>query len=488
MSETWKLWEGQVVLGEFPLLQYVGGSECGAVFLTERREGEQTVRAAIKLVPAAGERDEPRLSRWREAAGLSHPHLIRIFESGRSEVDNIPLLYVVMECAEENLAQVLSDRALEPAEVRIMLEPVLDALAYLHAKGLVHGHIKPANIMASGEELKVSSDELCRAGESVEDPDRPSAYDPPEYARGVIPAAETVSPAGDVWSLGMALIETLTRSLPDARRSGQGDPLPSPALQEPFLSIVGHCLVSHPEGRWTVADILARLQNRTPLPVPQPRTPVRSAQPEKRQSPLPAKRPGYAIPLAVGFVLAAIFVGTKLFHHSSSAAQYSGGVVEQPAAPAAQKPEEHPILAPRPNKIENRKDSTRSAAIPTSLHDETASEVEAVAKTPLPRASSVRGEVVQQVMPEVLRSAAESIRGTVRVNIKVDVDRSGNVEDAELASPGASRYFARQALQAARSWRFMPPKAAGGSVLSTWNLRFEFTRTGTTVVPEQDIP
>ena len=58
-----------------------------------------------------------------------------------------------------------------------MLESVLDVLAYLHGKGFVHGHIKPANIMASGDELKVSSDGLRRAGESLDGPGIQDAYD-----------------------------------------------------------------------------------------------------------------------------------------------------------------------------------------------------------------------------------------------------------------------------------------------------------------------
>jgi serine/threonine-protein kinase len=142
MPEVWKKWEGQVINGEFPLLQYLGGSEFSAVFLTERHEGEHLVRAAIKLIPAAEEIYELQLSRLRLAATLSHPDLISLFEMGSCEISSVPLLYVVMECAEENLAQVLSDRALNPEEARSALEAVLDVLAYLHGNGFVHGHIK----------------------------------------------------------------------------------------------------------------------------------------------------------------------------------------------------------------------------------------------------------------------------------------------------------------------------------------------------------
>src|ERR1700737_2059584 len=168
MSQDWKQWEGQVVNGKFPLLRYLGGSEYSAVFLTEFHQNEQPQKAAIKLIPAGEENnyhDEVQLSRWRAASELSHPHLISIFDQGRSELSGVPLLYVVMECAEENLAQVLPIRALTPEEARETFDSVLDVLAYLHGKGFVHGHLKPHNIMADDrDQLKLSSDGLRRTG------------------------------------------------------------------------------------------------------------------------------------------------------------------------------------------------------------------------------------------------------------------------------------------------------------------------------------
>ncbi len=106
----------------------------------------------------------------------------------------------------------------------------------------------------------------------------------------------------------------------------------------------------------------------------------------------------------------------------------------------------------------------------------------------LPVASAVLGEVTHQAMPEVLQSARNSIRGTVRVSVKVDVDRSGNVENAELESRGPSKYFARAALEAAQDWRFKPPTVGGKGVLSSWTLQFEFTREKDSVVPIQQLP
>src|SRR5438309_4996301 len=163
MTESWKQWQGQVVDHQFSLQQYLGGSDHSAVFLTQR---EGRLKAAIKLIPANPENADRQLFQWRLATKLPHPHLIRIFQTGRCQLGDQSLLYIVMEYAEEDLSQILPHRPLTPSETRDMLQPVLDALAYVHGKGFVHGHLKPANIMAIADQVKLSSDGLCAPGES----------------------------------------------------------------------------------------------------------------------------------------------------------------------------------------------------------------------------------------------------------------------------------------------------------------------------------
>jgi TonB family protein len=94
----------------------------------------------------------------------------------------------------------------------------------------------------------------------------------------------------------------------------------------------------------------------------------------------------------------------------------------------------------------------------------------------------VKDGVVQQVMPDVLRSASETIHGQISVRIRVAVDPSGNVSNAELDSPGTSKYFAKVALQAAQQWKFKPAQAGGQAVSSVWILQFKFTQAGTNVI------
>ena len=256
------------------------------MFLTDFERGPQ--RAAIKLIPAEGVDAERQLSRWALAAKMSHPHLMALSEMGRCHLANRELLYIVMEYAQEDLSQILPQRPLTPAESQDMLSPVLDVLAYLHAKGLVHGHLKPSNIMAADDQLKVSSDNLFKVGEPVVE--KPSVYDAPETASGGI------YPAADVWSIGMTLVECLTQRLPVWEEPKETEPVVPETLPEPFLDIARNCLRRDPKRRWTVADINARLQ---------PSSSVVGKQPAASR-PKPFVRWRYIVAAAVGFAVLAI--------------------------------------------------------------------------------------------------------------------------------------------------------------------------------------
>ena len=258
MSRDWRQWEGQVVNGSFPLRQYLGGSDHSAVFVTERR-GRDPQKAAIKLIAVDPANTAVQLARWEFAAKLSHPHLLRLFESGSCQIDNVVLLYLVMEYAEENLAQILPQRALTPEEIRDLLEPALDTLAFIHSKSLAHGRLKPSNIMAAGDQLKLSSDSLVRVDEpgggAKRGPSYLSVYDAPEIASGKI------SSASDSWSLGMTLMEALTQRLPPHEAVAE------PVLETvpaPFMGIAHCCLRRDPQRRCSAADIAERLRASSP--------------------------------------------------------------------------------------------------------------------------------------------------------------------------------------------------------------------------------
>jgi TonB family protein len=317
--------------------------------------------------------------------------------------------------------------------------------------------------------------------------------------------SQSMSPAGDVWSLGMTLVETLTQHLPDARKAEQKEVMLPKSLQEPFLDIARHCLLRNPQSRWTIAQIAARLEGRVATPQMRTISPeVRTAPPAPQRiavasRPL-AKSRNYTVPIAVGcaLMIAAILAGPRLLRRHADAQQVPVATSEQPLVPPAPKKaapkqvasslQERSTKPYKSSLAEEERSSKAPVPVPALIHPESMHEEETNTAARFPVASPAHGDVEHQATPEVLQSARNSIRGTVRVSVKVNVDRSGNVEDAELESRGPSKYFARVALAAAQDWKFKPPKVGGRGVLSTWTLQFEFTRDATTVVPTQEMP
>jgi TonB family protein len=487
MATAAKQWVGQTVDGKFRLGDFVGANERSAVFLTDY-QAPGVRKAAIKLVAADSPEAAGLLGRWHHAAELSHPHLIRILAMGRCEFNATPILYVVMEYADENLSVVLARRPLGPAEARGILGPVVDALSYIHSKGFVHTRIKPANIMAEEDLLKISSDGLCRIGESSGALGKPSAYDPPEAAGG------RISPAGDVWSLGMTLCEALTQRLASWERTNQAEPALPSGLPPEFADIARHCLRRDPQLRWSIADIATRL-NPNSAAAPKQILPNPQSSFDVRRYVLPA--------VVLLLLLAGVLTAARMFlRHSPS---------RPPASAAAVQPAQNPVVppttiaTPKPEAAKTQPAPVSSAA---KTAPSVANTVPPTAKTvppvqpppaaqptkpvpprviaPVPPAATsttaasssvvpgvTHGKVLQQVLPNAAQSARDTIRGTVRVSVKVSVDESGAVTQAAIDSRGPSQFFADRALQAAQHWKFSPAKQDGRPVPSEWLIHFE---------------
>ena len=459
MSKTWKRWEGQVVNGALPLLRYLGGSEHSAVFLTERVGGAPR-KAAIKIIPATADGEE-QLLRWKQSAKLAHPSLIRLFEAGRCELEGTALLYVVMEYAEEDLSQIVPDRSLTGTEAQQMLPPVLKALAYLHRSGLVHGRIKPSNIMAAGDQVKVSSDSLRAAGEPIGRSGQLGVYDPPEAASGKL------APSADVWALGVTLAEVLTQRLPAWNRAQATPPKLPEGIAEPFRAIVSRCLQMDPRQRATVGEIAAQMEPSRPK-IEKAAMPV-SAIPEGKGK--FGKWP-YILALAVAVVIVLILMSGRGKPGSTPPAQLSE-VQPQQAGPAS-------TPLPEPSRATSKPKPSPATRTKTPSADASGGKASAE--------GVVKGTVAQQVLPRVSPSARDTIEGKIRVGVRVEVDSSGNVTGATLVTRGPSKYFARVALEAARNWKFTPAQVRGQAVASQWTLRFGFRRTDTEVVPVETAP
>jgi TonB family protein len=248
MVEEWARWERQVVNGVFPLRRFLGNSDHSGVFLTEYAAPEP-VNAAIKLIPAEPTLTEATLWRWRMAATLSHPHLVRVFDSGRCRLGNKDFLFVVMELSDQNLAEILPRRPLTADEVAELLAPTLAALSFLHAENLVQGQLRPSNFLVVNDQLKLATDTVHAAGEFMESAAVTSVYDAPEAKTG------RISTAADIWALGITMVEALTQHAPavPAERAARV-PLPA-ALPETLADTIRRCLSVDPDKRPTVGEL-----------------------------------------------------------------------------------------------------------------------------------------------------------------------------------------------------------------------------------------
>src|SRR3569832_1386177 len=136
--------EGLTVDGKFPLLEWLGGWGDRCVFLTV---GQATHKADIKLLEATGSDADTNVSRWEAAKAFPHPCLLQLMETGRYRIHEIDVAYVVTEKADTFLSGIIPQRALSAEQMKEILGPVVDALAFLHEAGFVHGSVKPSSIV-----------------------------------------------------------------------------------------------------------------------------------------------------------------------------------------------------------------------------------------------------------------------------------------------------------------------------------------------------
>jgi TonB family protein len=432
-------WVGRVIDGRFALHEFLGGSNNSGVFRTDVPP-PLAKRAALKLIPAEGAEADAYTSGWARVSTLSHPHLTRLFRSGRFQFGSIGLVYVVTECADELLSEILPQRVLTTDETREMLVPVIDALGYLHEKGFVHGHLKPSNVLVVDDRVKLSGDEVMASGLRNRF-DRPGGYDAPEIAAG------TITSAADVWSLGLVLVEALTQQAPDGEKVASRESLVPETMPRAFAEIARDCLRYDPAKRCTLRELRERLEPNRPIAFPA--TKAEKAQPAAAVEPVfagsvlesleaedaaPTRMRFLPVVLAIAALLV-LFAALMLRHH------------------------------PKPN--------AQATAITEGAPEGTPAGTDASSSP-----SSSGGSVQERAMPRVTPEARRTIHGTVVVAVQVSVDAHGTVRNAAFKTEGPSRYFAKTAMEAARNWKFKPAVKNGQAASSEWVLRFKFRQSG----------
>src|SRR5437868_1968346 len=215
---------------------------------------------------------------------LSHPSIVNLFDVG---VEETGLAYLVMEYVSgRTLQQVLSDSPVPWPRACSWAADLAAALGRAHQAGIIHGDVKPANIMVTeAGEIKLSDFGIARFATQVSGSGRimgTPAYLAPEQILG-----EPHSTRSDLFSLGIVLYFMLTGNPPFDGTSVAAvcaqiltsDPVPpskrNPTLPEGLDHIVMRCLAKKPEDRYPSGDALAAslypLARRAPLePPPMP--------------------------------------------------------------------------------------------------------------------------------------------------------------------------------------------------------------------------
>ena len=251
----------------------------GEVYRARDTDLNRTV--AIKVLHESDPGAQSRIAREARAlAALSHPHICPVYDVGSHD----GFAFLVMQCLEgETLARRLARGSLPVADALRFAIQVADALDQAHRAGVVHGDLKPSNIMLTSTGAMLIDFGIARVhdkgvrdagGDTVAIAFLPGTmqfgtphYLAPEQLEGRDADART-----DVWALGCVLYEMLAgrRAFDVEDRSrlmaqvldGDPPPLSSSGRVSPALDrLVVRCLTKDPDDRWqTTHDLLRELE------------------------------------------------------------------------------------------------------------------------------------------------------------------------------------------------------------------------------------
>ena len=267
----------QALAGQFTIEREVGAGGMATVYLARDIKHDRQVALKVLRPELSAALGPERFSREiRFVAKFNHPHILSLYDSG--EVQGF--VYFVMPYVEgESLRDRLArDRQLPAPDAIRIIKEVADALAYSHARGVVHRDIKPGNVLLSGRHAVVTdfgvakavtaaatSDTMTTVGLAVGTPH----YMAPEQAMGT----GDIDQRADIYALGVLAYEMLVGHTPFEGRTAQGilaahvmeAPTPirqlRPGLAEPLAYAVMRCIEKEPADRWqTAEELLAHLE------------------------------------------------------------------------------------------------------------------------------------------------------------------------------------------------------------------------------------
>ena len=271
-NELYKIFEKTYFNNKYYLKEFKGAGAFGAVFLADEVVGGTKIQeVAIKAIRKDKMPSDIIAKELVTAIRLKHPNLINCITSEEGRLKHSVFDYdcfgLVMEIASGTLEDYLqASRVLPAIEVREIVEAIASGLVYLHGQSVTHRDLKPANVLRVGNVWKISDFGIARqmgreSGTMTTNLMGTPIYMPPEvYAAYSEEAPIKVSPAWDIWSLGVMIVEMLTGALPfdGVTDIWKMNIKIKENLPAPFDSIIQNCLREDPKLRLNAKQLLEK--------------------------------------------------------------------------------------------------------------------------------------------------------------------------------------------------------------------------------------
>ena len=260
--------KGDLIAGRYRVEAVLGRGSSGFVVAARHPHTREQVRLKIlTYATRSGQKVQRQyLAKAHLAATLESPHAARILDTGFT--DDGDAFIATDFLGGRSLADELRARKQLPvAEAVRWIVQACDAIGEAHAKGFVHGDLKPQNVFLVGQGETRIAKVVDFGMNAPVDEKSPAFFSSPAYlAPELITDPENAGARADVWALGVMLHQLVTGALPFAGSTiaamlvavASGEPAPLPDAPEGLAELVAKCLAKDPRQRFTDARALAQ--------------------------------------------------------------------------------------------------------------------------------------------------------------------------------------------------------------------------------------